>query len=62
MKYESKAEKEARLGHGSRSMRRDVNLVDDDAANLETTNSSRLSRKHWEDMLRMQDGESVVLV
>ena len=61
VKYDSKAEKEARLGHGSRSMRRDVSLVNDEAANLETTNSSRLSRKHWEDMLRMQDGESVYI-
>ena len=35
-------------------------LLDEDAYNLETTDAKRLSRLHWEDILRVQQGEKIV--
>ena len=36
-------------------------MVDDDAANLKVTDAARLSRLHWEDVLRVNEGGGVVV-
>ena len=49
------------LGLGLRSGIKDLSLVDNDAVTLVTTNTKRLSRLHWEDILRLQEGDGLLI-
>ena len=55
------AQMHAELGLGLRSTMAADSLIDDEAYNIETTNEKRLSRYHWEDVLRLREGEPVVV-
>ena len=44
------------IGLGLRSSATEDVLVDSDAANLKVTDAARLSRMHWEDILRVNEG------
>ena len=48
-------------GRASRSTIAESDLFDDDAVELSTTNQKRLSRCHWEDMLRYLPGQKLAI-
>ena len=51
----------ASLGRGLRSVAKEDLLVDDEARLIHVTDARRLSRCHFEDLLRMQEGARVVV-
>ena len=61
MKHETEAEQHLALGLGRQSTRKDVDLVTDNADKVITTDARQMSRYHWEDMIRMQEGDSMFL-
>ena len=46
---------------GLRSGIEDLSLVDNAAATLATTDAKRLLRIHWEDILRLQEGDRLLI-
>jgi hypothetical protein len=49
------------IGLGLRSAVLADSLDDDEAYNVDTTNEKRLSRFHWEDVLRLKVGENIIV-
>ena len=59
---ETKKSREAKLGERvMRSTTNESDLTDDDAVNIETTNQKRLSRCHWEDIIKYSLGQKLAL-
>ena len=59
---ETKKSREAKLGErASRSAASESDLVDDDAVLIQTTNQKRLSRCHWEDILKYSPGQKLAI-
>lgn len=52
---------EQEIGLGLRSALNEDVLVDEEAYTLKTTDAKRLSRMNWEDLLRVKEGDQVIV-
>jgi len=56
-----KKQREAALGLGLQLSNEENALIDDKVVEMNTTNVSQLSQIHWEDLLCLQEGGSLIL-